>query len=184
MKALLLVVISSIILSSVSQGQTFASLDKSPMDKAYFPNNFAHDRKGADEAVIRVTYSRPQKSGREVFGKLVPWKKVWRAGANEATEIKFYKDVEIGGKKVKAGTYSLFAIPDEKEWTIILNSDMDYWGAYSYKEGSDVVRFMATPMTNATPVENFTIQFKSTGTKQGVMQFAWDTTVAEAPFSY
>ena len=81
---------------------------------AYFPNNFAHDRKGEQEAVIRVIYSRPQKSGREIFGNLVPWKKVWRAGANEATEIKFYKDVEIGGKKVKAGTYSLFAIPDEK----------------------------------------------------------------------
>lgn len=184
MKALLLVLVSTIMLSSVSQGQGFASLDKSPMDKAYFPNNFAHDRKGDMEAVIRVTYSRPQKSGREVFGKLVPWQKVWRVGANEATEIKFYKDVQIGGKKVDEGTYSLFAIPDEKSWTIILSKDLDYWGAYSYKESNDVVRFMATPMTTSTPVENFTIQFKSTGAKQGVMQFAWDTTVAEVPFSY
>ena len=184
MKALLLIVFSAIIFSSVSQGQAFAPLDKSPMDAAYFPNNFAHDRKAGDEAVIRVIYSRPQKNGREVFGKLVPWKKVWRAGANEATEIKFYKDVEIGGKKVKAGTYSLFAIPDEKEWAIILSKDLDYWGAYSYKESNDVVRFMATPMTTSTPVENFTIQFKSNGAKQGIMQFAWDTTVAEVPFSY
>jgi len=170
--------------SAICFGQQFAELDKSPMDMAYFPNNFAHDRKGNDKAIIRVTYSRPSKNGREVMGKLVPYGKVWRAGANEASEIKFYQDVELAGKKVKAGSYALFTIPNEKEWTIILNSDLDYWGAYSYKEASDVLRITAPATKLSSPVENFTIQMeKKTGT-EGVMKLAWETTVVEVPFKY
>jgi hypothetical protein len=68
----------------------------------------------------------------------VPYGKVWRTGANEATEIKFYQDVDLGGKKVKAGSYSLFTIPGEKEWVGDLNTDLDYWGAYKYNEKNDV----------------------------------------------
>ncbi len=181
MKKLFLVAIFIISLSCVSNAQTLRGLDKSMMDMAYFPDNFAHDRKPGQKAIVRVTYSRPQKNGREVFGKLVPYEKVWRTGANEATEIKFYQDVELGGKNVKAGTYSLFSIPGEKEWTIILNSDMDYWGAYSYKQANDVLRVTA-PVTNAnSAVENFTIQFEGKGEKQGVMKLAWDNKVVEVP---
>src|SRR5690349_20449916 len=105
MKNLVLGCLFILAFSTISLAQQFAALDKSPMDKAYFPNNFAHDRKAGDKAIIRVTYSRPQKNGREVMGKLVPYGKVWRAGANEATEIKFYQDVELAGKNVKAATY-------------------------------------------------------------------------------
>ena len=170
--------------SNVSFSQPFAKLDKSPMDMAYFPNNFAHDRKGNDKAIIRVTYSRPAKNGRELMGKLVPYGKVWRAGANEATEIKFYQDVELAGKKVKAGTYSLFTIPGEKEWTIILNSDLDYWGAYSYKESSDVVRVNAPAVKSDTAVENFAIQMDKKTDHDGVMKLAWEQTVVEVPFKY
>lgn len=170
--------------SSASFSQKFAELDKSPMDMAYFPNNFAHDRKGNDQAVIRITYSRPAKGGREIMGKLVPYGKVWRAGANEASEIKFYRDVELAGKKVKAGTYSLFAVPGEQQWTIILNSDLDYWGAFSYKEGSDVVRVNAPATNTNTAVENFTIQMNKKSDHDGVMKLAWDQTVVEVPFKY
>lgn len=170
--------------SNVSFSQPFAKPDKSPMDMAYFPNNFAHDRKGNDKAIIRVIYSRPAKNGRELMGNLVPYGKVWRAGANEATEIKFYRDVELAGKKVKAGTYSLFTIPGEKEWTIILNSDLDYWGAYSYKESSDVIRANAPATTLNTAVENFTIQMDKKTDHDGVMKLAWDQTVVEVPFKY
>lgn len=170
--------------STVSFSQSFAKLDKSPMDMAYFPNNFAHDRKGSDKAIIRVIYSRPAKNGREVMGKLVPYGKVWRAGANEASEIKFYQDVELAGKKVKAGTYSLFTIPGEKEWTIILNSDLDYWGAFSYKESSDVVRINAPAVRSDTTVENFAIQMDKKTDHNGVMKLAWDQTVVEVPFKY
>jgi hypothetical protein len=170
--------------SLVSSAQNFRSLDKSPMDMAYFPDNFAHDRKLGEKAVARVIYSRPQKGGRELFGKLIPYGKVWRTGANEATEIKFYQDIELAGKKVAAGTYSLFTIPSEKEWTIILNSDVDYWGAYSYKSENDVVRVTAPATELNTAVENFTIQFNKKGEKGGEMKLAWDKTVVAVPFTY
>lgn len=164
--------------------QTLRGLDKSPMDMAYYPDNFAHDRKAGDKAIIRITYSRPEMKAREVFGKLVPFGKVWRTGANEASEIKFYQDVDLAGKKVKAGTYTLFSIPAEKEWTIILNSDLDYWGAFSYKEANDVLRVSAPSTQTNNAVENFTIQLQNKGEKQGVIKLAWDKTLVEVPFKY
>jgi hypothetical protein len=157
-----------------SQAQTFAGLDM-----AYYPHNFAHDRKAGDKAIIRVTYCRPNKKERVVFGTLIPYGKVWRAGANESTEIKFYQDVTLQGKKVKAGTYSLFVIPNETEWTIILNSDVDNWGAYSYKEANDVLRITAPVKKTEATVENFTIQFSKNGDTNPVMRLAWDTTLVE-----
>ena len=181
MKKLLFFAFFVLVFSTVSFAQKFDGLDKSPMDMAYFPNNFAHDRKAGEKAVIRVTYSRPQKNGREIFGKLIPYGKVWRTGANEATEIKFYQDIELGGKKVKAGSYALSTIPGEKEWTIILNSDLDYWGAYSYNDKNDALRVTAPATQLNTVVENFTIQFDNKGDQQGVMKLAWDKTVVEVP---
>lgn len=167
--------------SSTLFSQKLAGLDKSPMDMAYYPNNFAHDRKAGEKPVIRVTYSRPAKNGRDVFGKLIPFGKVWRAGANENTEIKFYQDVELGGQTVKAGVYSLFVIPAEKEWTIILNKDLDYWGAYSYNEKNDVIRVKASVNHSESTVENFTIQFEKSETNQGTMNLAWDKIISTIP---
>ena len=165
-------------------GQDFRGIDKSPMDRAFLPDNFAHDREGGDEAIIRVTYSRPQKKDRVVFGGLVAYDKVWRTGANEATEIKFYQDVTFGGKKVKAGAYALFSIPGKDEWTIILNSDLDYWGHYSYNEKADVLRVKASYKTIEDTVEAFTIQFTKKGETPTMMWLAWDTTVVEVPIEY
>lgn len=184
MKKIFFATLLIISFSLVADAQNFRGVDKSPMDMAYFPDNFAHDRKPGQKAIVRVTYSRPQVNGREVFGKLVPYGKVWRAGANEATEIKFYQDVELGGKNVKAGTYSLFTIPGEREWTIILNSDLDYWGAYSYNEKNDVLRVSAPVRASNSTVENFSIQFESKGEKQGVMKLAWDKTIVEVPLKF
>ena len=178
-----------ILLSTQTQAQKAIELDKSPLDMAYYPNNFAHDRKFApdkvgDKAYVRVTYSRPAKKDREVFGKLIPYGKVWRTGANEATEIKFYQDVTIQGKKINAGTYALFTIPNEKEWTIILNSDLDYWGAYSYNEAKDVMR-VTVPVKKAENVmENFTIQFSKGNQNDTIMQLGWDNTVAELSIKF
>ncbi|MDO1451122.1 DUF2911 domain-containing protein [Rhodocytophaga aerolata] len=184
MKRLILSILLLALFSLRSQAQSFSELDKSPMDIAYFPANFAHDRKEGQKAILRVTYSRPARNEREVFGKLVPYGEVWRTGANEATQIKVYQDVELNGKRVKAGSYSLFTIPQEKQWTIILNADLDYWGAYSYKANKDIVRVMA-PVSNLTnQVENFTIQFEAKGANKGVMRFAWDQTMVEVPFTY
>jgi hypothetical protein len=183
MKALLFFLFV-LLFSFVAQAQAFSGLDKTPMDIAYFPHNFAHDRKEGQKAIVKVTYSRPAINGRAIFGKLVPYGEVWRTGANEASEIKFYQELEFGGKKVKAGTYSLFSIPGEKEWMIILNSDLDYWGAYTYKAKNDVVRVPAKANQLNETVENFTIQFESKGENKGVMKFAWAQTAVEVPFTY
>lgn len=184
MKLVILPIFFSLLFSFFSQAQTFSGLDQSPMDMAYFPPNFAHDRKQGEKAIVRVTYSRPQKKERDIFGKLIPYGKVWRTGANEATEIKLYQDIVLGGKKLKAGTYSLFTIPGEKEWTIIVNTDLDYWGAYSYKAENDILRVTAPASTLNDTVENFTIQFESKGATKGVIKLAWEQTLVEVPFTF
>ncbi|MBT29679.1 MAG: hypothetical protein CMO01_08445 [Thalassobius sp.] len=169
---------------SNAQAQSFRGLDKSPLDVAYFPDNFAHDRKEGDEAVMKVTYSRPQKNNREVAGNLIPYGKVWRTGANEATEIKLFKDVTFAGKKLAKGTYSVFSIPGESEWTIIFSSDLDYWGSYKYKESNDVLRVTAKVSKGSKSIEAFTIQFEEDGSSKGVMKMAWDEVLVELPFTY
>ncbi len=97
---------------------------------------------GAD---VTVVYGSPSVKERDVWGDLVPYDKVWRAGANEATTIEFSKDVKIEGKKLKAGKYSFFTIPGEDEWTIIFNSVPEQWGAYKYEADKDVLRVTVTP---------------------------------------
>jgi Protein of unknown function (DUF2911) len=169
-----------------ANSQKFKGLDKSPMDMAYYPDEFAHDRKFApqkvgDKAYIRLTYSRPAKKERVVFGKLVPYGKVWRVGADEATEIKFYEDVTIQGKTLKAGVYSLFMIPNEKEWTIIFNTDLDVWGAYSYNEAKDVLRATVSPQKLDEAVENLTINFGKGNDKEALMNVAWDNVMVSLP---
>ncbi|GAB3956240.1 hypothetical protein GCM10028805_45480 [Spirosoma harenae] len=161
------------------------------MDMAYYPDDFAHDRKFApakvgDKVYARVTYSRPAKNGREIFGKQTPFGKVWRVGANEATEIKFFTDATVQGKKIKAGVYSFYAIPAENEWTLIFSSDLDQWGAYSYKPELDVLRVTAPVKKAEETVENLSIQFKKAGDnmKDSIMMIAWDNTLVEVPISF
>jgi len=90
--------------------------------------------------VARIFYSRPQKQGRKIFGELVEYGQVWRLGANEATEIEFYKDVKIAGKKVPKGRYTLYAIVNENSWTMIINKETDTWGAFKYDPKKDLLR--------------------------------------------
>ena len=177
-KTLTLLTVTFLALWTVADAQSFRGLDKSPMDIAYFPDHFAHDRKPGDEAVIRVTYSRPQANGRDVFGDLVPYGEVWRTGANEAPEVKFYQDVTIGGKKLKAGSYSLFTIPGEDEWTVIFSKDLDYWGAYSYQPKQDVLRATAPAKSLDQPLEAFSIQFEKGEGDTAVMHLGWGEEMA------
>lgn len=179
--ALAIILISS---ATALNAQSFRGVDKSPLDVAYFPDNFAHDRKGDQKAIMKVVYSRPAKKDREIFGELVDYDKVWRTGANEATEIKLYQDVTFGGKKIPAGTYSVFTIPTANDWTIIFSSDLDYWGAYSYNQNNDVARITAKKKEAKETIENFSIQFEGSGDNNGVMLLGWDKTVVEVPFTY
>ncbi len=95
---------------------------------------------------ITVNYGSPSVRGRKIWGGLEPLNEVWRTGANEATRITFSKDVMVNGKKLAAGTYALFTIPTETEWTVIFNEEAEQWGAYKYQEGKDALRVMAQPM--------------------------------------
>lgn len=160
-------------LSVQSNAQDFKELDKSPHDIVYFRTN------KISPPTIKILYGRPQKRGRKIFGELIPYDKIWRVGADEATEIKFYKDVIFGGEPVKAGTYVLYAIPSEKEWTLILNSNLDVWGAYEYQEKYDVARTKAK-VSFSEPVESFSIGFKEKK-KHVNMILGWDHTRVTIP---
>jgi hypothetical protein len=125
---------------------------------------------------ITVTYSRPNVKGRKIFGGINPYGEVWRTGANAATVITFSENVIVEGNKVPAGTYSLFSIPDEKMWTIILNKTSKQWGAYSYKQADDLVRFKVKPVEVKEKRETFTMQFANTTTKTSDLYIVWDHT--------
>ena len=101
---------------------------------------------------VVVEYGRPSVQGRTIFGDIVPFGKVWRTGADEATTITFAKDVAIEGAKLAAGTYSLFTIPGENEWTIVFNRVAEQWGAFKYDATQDALRVTVKPETTA-PVE-------------------------------
>ena len=163
----------SFFISQSVMGQEFNNLDNSPHDIAYYRVN------KITPPIIKVLYGRPQRNEREIFGSLVPYGEVWRVGANEATEIRFYQDVTFGKEKVKAGTYVLYAIPGETEWTLILNSNIDTWGSKGYEEKLDVARAKAK-VSKAEFLEVFSIGFKDKG-KYVNMVLAWDTTRISVP---
>lgn len=174
--SLALILTVGLTLPSSVFAQKFPDLDKSPLDIAAFP------KRGANK-VVRVTYSRPYKKDREIFGGKVKYGKVWRLGANEATEITFYQDVRIGDQSVPAGTYALFAIPKETQWTLILNSKLNQWGAFTYKKKLDVARFPAEVSKTDEVIENFSISFDKSA--DGViMHMAWDQTMASLPIFF
>lgn len=121
---------------------------------------------------IKVTYCQPSKKGREIFGGLVPYGQVWRTGANAATEITFSKDVKFGGKDIKAGTYTLFTVPGQKEWTIILNSDTKFWGTdYEKHKANNVAEVKVASSSLDKVVETFVIRIDG-----GNLILEWDTT--------
>lgn len=125
---------------------------------------------------VEIDYSRPNIRGREIFGGLVPYGKVWRTGANAATRIKFSDAVKIGGKDVPAGEYALFTIPNETEWTIILSKNSKLWGAYDYKADTDALRVSVKPVAIDSPVESFTIAFDDLKDDGATIVLKWDKT--------
>lgn len=161
------------------------AVDKSPMDMSYFPADYPilkTQNKAPTPLIARVIYSRPQKDNRIIFGQLVEYGKVWRLGANEATEIEFFKDVTIAGKKVLKGRYTVYAIPTETKWTLILNKDTDTWGAFVYDDKKDVLRTDVPVQPLNTPVDIFSISFNKTD--KGMDLFiAWDHASVTLPIT-
>ncbi|WKN32368.1 DUF2911 domain-containing protein [Porifericola rhodea] len=142
------------------------------------PSPMAVAKMKKDEAYIKVVYSRPHLRNRKMIGEQEPYGKVWRLGANEATEITLTEDVKLGGKDIEAGTYSMFAIPEKDKWTLILNSELGLWGAYEYDDSKDVARIEVPVKKNSEKYEPFTIQFNEMGTKMMIM---WDNLLVEVP---
>jgi len=126
---------------------------------------------------IEITYSRPSMRGRKIFGSLQPYGEIWRTGANNATKITFSTAVKFGGVDVPAGSYALFTIPGESEWTVILNKVTGQWGAYSYDEKNDLVRVKAKPFALPLPVESFMITFNHLHEDSALLELAWESTL-------
>lgn len=130
---------------------------------------------------ISVRYGRPYKKGRVIFGSLIPYGKVYRCGADSATTVTFDKDAVVGGKPVKAGTYTLFVIPNEQSWTIILNSQLGQWGAFDYDKYKDKdILHVDVPVKKLdAPVDQLTISLPASA-----MIIEWDDVQVSVPVSF
>jgi hypothetical protein len=138
-------------------------------NKPLSPKATVEGKIGATKIII--VYSQPSARGRKMLGGKDPYGKVWRTGANEATTIEFDKAVKIEGKDVAAGKYALFTIPNEKEWTIILNKEADQMGAFNYQENKDVLRVTVPASKTPAFVETFNISIGKDD-----IQLKWENT--------
>ncbi len=162
--------LNAVLLLSQANAQTLTTPQPSPTQTV--KQNFSLGS-------VELNYSRPAKKGRTVMGDLVPYGKVWRTGANNATTLTFSDDVTIGGKEVKAGKYGLLTIPEADKWTIIISKDVTVTQPSAYKQENDVVRVQADVIKTPFTVENFTINFANiTGSSLNV-EMMWENTYVQ-----
>ena len=187
MKKLLSLLTLFCLLSLVSVAQEkLPEMDKSPMDMSYYPANYPWLKvqgKPTGPLVARVIYSRPQKNGRTIFDSLVEYGKVWRVGANEATEIEFFQPVTINGKQIDKGRYTLYAIPNSVTWTIIINKETDTWGAYGYDEKKDLLRVDVPVQKQTTSTEALVMAFAKSATGADLI-IVWDKVKVALPIAF
>ncbi|HZY80489.1 MAG TPA: DUF2911 domain-containing protein [Cyclobacteriaceae bacterium] len=132
-------------------------------------------------SAVEVVYSRPGVKGRKIIGYNEPYGAVWRTGANQPTKIKFFSPVEIKGNKIDTGTYVLYTIPTEKDWTVILNRGVKNWGSDQYNQSEDVCRFTVTPERKRKAVETFTIQFDNVKPESCEVSVMWEDWMFSIP---
>lgn len=160
-------------------------LDKSPMDMSYCPSEYPimkMSKKDNEPLVGRIIYSRPKKDGRIIFGNVVQYGQAWRLGANEATEIEFFRNVTIQKKTIKAGRYILYCIPYNDKWTLVLNSDLFTWGL-KIDSTKDLYRFDAPVARTNYPFEVLTIDFEQVE-KGANLVMEWDSVRVKLPIEY
>ena len=158
------------------QAQSFKGLDKSPLDMIEYPASNKETNK-----LARVLYSRPQLKGRDIT-TLVPEGKLWRMGANESTELTLYTPMKVGSTKLAAGSYTLYAIPNGEQMTIIINKATHVWGAYSYNQDMDVAR-VNVPLTEGNEsLEAFSMAFEK-GTSGVDLHLGWGYYRAKVSFT-
>lgn len=158
-----------VVLSRPGLGQQDKSKRPSPPGKA--------ECKFADGKAITVDYSSPRMRGRKIYGELVPYGQVWRTGANEATTFVADTHMIVGGKEVPAGSYTIFTIPNQDKWTLIVSKKTGEWGIPYPGEADDLLRVDMKVSKLPSPVENFTISFEQAGASC-TMHLDWETTRA------
>jgi hypothetical protein len=158
-------------------------LDKSPMDMSYWPANYPilkMSGKAKDLPIARIIYGRPMKNGRVIFGGIIKYGEMWRLGANEATEIETFQTIKIAGKTLAKGRYTVYCLPTENKWTIIINKDNFCWGNFTYDLKKDLIRSEIDVEKNTESVEAFTMYFDDT--KNGAnLIFLWDDIKTSLP---
>ncbi len=140
------------------------------------------------DVTIKVQYYRPYKKGREIFGGLVPYGKVWRTGANEATVFETSKDIQVEGKTLRKGKYTLWTIPEQENWTIIFNTETGQWGVNFDGEvnrdpDKDALQVVVHSVKQERQFEQFTISFEKTG-EEAEMVLIWDKTLVAIPITF
>jgi hypothetical protein len=155
----------------------FLTLSSNPVqaqDKSARPSPQISAGDNMGETKIVVNYGSPAVKGREIWGKLVPYGKVWRTGANEATTFEVSTAVNVNGQLLQAGRYALFTIPGEEEWIVIFNKEADQWGAYNYKQDNDALRINVKPETKGETAERLTFFVLPNGQQEANVYLFWD----------
>ena len=134
-------------------------------------------------SAIELSYSRPGKKGRTIFGDVVPYGNVWRTGANQATTLTFGDEVTIGGTKIPAGKYGLLSMPGKDNWTLIITKQLDVTSPAAYKPENDVVRVTAKPVALSNNVETFTMEFANVTSGSCELHLMWDRTAVSVPIT-
>ena len=163
----------------------YVPVDVSPMDISYYPVDYPKLKMSNNNIappLARVVYSRPHLDGRHLFKDVLKYGEPWRLGANEATELDLYSDVTIMDKKIKAGRYIMYCIPEENKWTIAINSNIDNWGLHPDNQ-KDVARFTIRSLQTNNRVEYYTMLFEKTGSVVELVM-AWDNVEARLPFTF
>lgn len=166
--------------------QKATELDKSPMDMSYYPSNYPllkMNGKAKDQPVARIIYSRPMKNNRTIFGGIVKYGELWRLGANEATELEVFKNIKIGGKSVSKGKYTVYCIPFENKWTIIINKDTFSWGSFTYNSKKDLVRVDIPVQATDDTIEALTMYFEDRADGGSNLVMMWDNVKTILPIS-
>ena len=162
----------------------YAPVDVSPIDIAYFPANYPTLRNTEKESEprARIIYSRPHLQGRHIFHELVPAAQPWRLGANEATELELFLPATIQGQRIEAGRYTLYSIPESKQWTIVINKQVYNWGL-DIDPKQDVARFILPVEQPEAQLEYFTMSFQGTGMDARLL-IGWDNSLVKLPLQF
>ena len=161
----------------------FVSVNVVSAQKALEPKSspMALIKANLEGAYVSVTYSQPHRKDRTIFGELVPFGKIWRLGANEATQLTTTSDIQFGDQTLKAGTYTVFCVPEKEQWTFVFNTVLGQWGTYQYDASKDVLKVTAKTAATSELWEPFTMKFEKPDGKKTNLVVMWENTMVSVP---